>query len=503
MTGGFPIVLTADRSLMAGYKLLFDGMLACSQTTTTPGIMMQSLLMAAAASSNGHATVAPLGLRRIEAALIKGGITPEQIIVVDEQHLSQVIGPDTRVVAISTGEPCGLGMNSSTMVAVAGGRIYPEVEFHRLLTRVHKCISLHKAVAKVVIGGPGAWQLAGNDELRQLLGIDHVVTGYAEENITELFQNLLNAVKAPAIFAGVSASVTDIPRVVSPSTMGVVEISRGCGLGCRFCALAGEVMRHLPEETILADIHTNLAGGNPNIALLSEDFFRYGADGLRVQPEALIGLLTRVRQLPGIRLVQVDHVNIASVAQYSDNELRAVRQLLVGDTGVEYPWVNVGVESASGSLLQSCASVAKMGHVSPDSWGDFCAEQLLRLCKAGFFPMVSLMIGIPGETIEDIRKTQAWITALGNEIIAIFPVLYAPMDGSQRIGRSALHREHWQLIRSCYNLNFRWIPKMYWDNQRGAGVPLFRRFLLQMLGYAQVVEWLMFFSWHSWRAKNG
>ena len=41
---GFPIVLTADRTLMADYQVLLDGMMAGSQTTTTPGFMMHALV---------------------------------------------------------------------------------------------------------------------------------------------------------------------------------------------------------------------------------------------------------------------------------------------------------------------------------------------------------------------------------------------------------------------------------------------------------------------------
>ena len=50
-----------------------------------------------------------------------------------------------------------------------------------------------------------------------------------------------------------------------------MEITRGCGLGCDFCTLAREPMRHLPVETILADARTNLNAGVRNIALITED----------------------------------------------------------------------------------------------------------------------------------------------------------------------------------------------------------------------------------------
>jgi len=68
MSHGFLIVLTADRTLTADYQLLFDGMLAASQTTTAPPVVFERLLMPRCRHSDIRAKVATLGVRRIEAA---------------------------------------------------------------------------------------------------------------------------------------------------------------------------------------------------------------------------------------------------------------------------------------------------------------------------------------------------------------------------------------------------------------------------------------------------
>ena len=128
---GYPIVLTADRSLMARYDLLFDGMLAASLTTSTPPSLLAPLLMPAARSVDGRAPFAPLGLRRIEAALLAGGFTPDEVAVVGEADLPRAIGPATRVIGICAGEPAGRGMNSTTMAGIAGGRSWPEALLRR------------------------------------------------------------------------------------------------------------------------------------------------------------------------------------------------------------------------------------------------------------------------------------------------------------------------------------------------------------------------------------
>ncbi len=109
---GYPMVLTADRTLMASHRLLFDGMLAASQTSTTPPALLAPLLMPRTPNGGIRARVAPLGLRRIEAALIDGGFSGDDLIVVDEDHLRCAIGPATKIVAVTSGEPAGLGMNN-------------------------------------------------------------------------------------------------------------------------------------------------------------------------------------------------------------------------------------------------------------------------------------------------------------------------------------------------------------------------------------------------------
>jgi radical SAM superfamily enzyme YgiQ (UPF0313 family) len=496
MADGYPIVLTADRTLMAGYRLLFDGMLAASQTTTAPAPLLHALMIPPVPVRDGHAVLAPLGLRRVEAALLASGMTAEEVAVVDEAHLADAIGPRTRIVAISAGEPCGRGMNSSTMTAVAGGAIYPQTAFRHLLSRVRKCLAAAPS-ARVVVGGPGAWQLVSSAAPD---GIDHVITGYCEGNVAALVQTILAGEALPRILTGDSVPTASIPRIRGGSTMGVVEISRGCGVGCAFCTLARTPMQHLPVDTILADIRTNVAAGMPDVAALSEDLFRYGARNFHVNPPALLDLLRRMRAAPGVRLIQIDHANIASVAEYADTELRAVHDLLVGDNRHDFLWVNLGVETASGPLLQRAGAGGKLGGIATEDWGEASAEQVRRLCRAGFFPLVSLMLGLPGETEDDVQRTLAWVQALREERIAVFPVLYAPLSGEPTITRDTMTPAHWALIRTSYDFNFRWVPQLFWDNQTAIGVPWSQRAVLQAFGFAQTLLWRSLLAWHARRA---
>ncbi len=499
MFHGFPIVLTADRTLTADYRLLFDGMLAASQTTTAPPALFARLLMPRPRGATDRATLAPLGLRRVEAALLAGGFGPEEVAVVRDDQLDHAIGPATRVIGVSSGEPAGLGMNSSTMTAVAGGHIYPEAMFRRLMWKVQRL--RRRTSAPVVLGGPGVWQLADRPADRKALGVDHLLAGYAEENVAATFRRLIQHDPVPEVVEGGWHAAAPIPPIRGATTMGVVEISRGCGLGCSFCTIARVPMVHLPPQTVLADVQTNVSAGLHNVAVLSEDFFRYGADGLNAQPETLIALLRSIRQIPQVRLIQLDHANVLSVARYDDRQLTTLHDLLVGRDVARSVWVNLGVETASGELLRQIGGTGKMRGSETADWGGFCAEQVRRLCRAGFFPMVSVMIGLPGERDEHLQQTLDWVRRMSDERIAVFPVIFAPVDGTPPLDPRRLRPLHWSLIRTCYRLNFRWVPWIYSDNQQAAGVPWLRRTALQCLGRGQVWQWKLLFAWHAWRAR--
>jgi radical SAM superfamily enzyme YgiQ (UPF0313 family) len=491
---GVPVVMTADRTLMADHRTIFGGMIASSQTTTVPRALMDRLL-----APPSRLAIAPLGLRRIEAALLGDGFSEGEVAIVPSERLPQAIGAETRVIAVSAGEACGLGMNSTTMTAITGGEIYPRHLVRELMAQIAH-LRGRAPHAKVIFGGPGAWQLVADDSLRRALGVDHVVSGQAEGNAAEVFHAAADGDTLPTVIEGLPIGADAIPAIRGASAMGIVELSRGCGLGCDYCVMGRERMQDLPEETILADARTNVAAGLTSIGAISEDLLRYGGSGVNVRPERLLALLRRMREIEGLGLIQTDHANIISVAGWSDEQLRELRALMVGESGSRYPWMNLGVETAAGTLLARSGS-AKLGGVAPDEWGEFAAEQLRRLMRAGFMPMASLMLRLPGETEADVLRTLAWVERMAGEPLMIFPVLHAPIDGSPIPTRADLTSTHWRLVERCYDVNFREVPRVFFDGQTATGVPLARRVAMQALGYGQVALWSALFAWWGARAE--
>lgn len=494
---GYKIVLTADDTLMAEYDLLFDGMLAASQTTTTPAPIMRTLLMPRPRLVNGRARNAPLGLRRIEATLLNEGFSADDVAIVPSRALKEAFGPNTRVIGISGGEPVGGGMNSSTMTGVAGGTIYPLAMYRKLIARITQLRQAQAPQAKVVFGGPGAWQLVRTPDPR----IDHILSGYAEGNIAQVMRELVQGDPLPTLIEGQCAEADAIPAIRGASTMGVVEVSRGCGLGCSFCTIGHERMRHLPVETIVRDVKTNVDAGQSSIAALSEDFFRYGGKGIKPNPAAVVSMLEEVRKVPGLRLIQIDHATITASSQFTEAELREVHALLTQGMRHDYLWLNLGVETASGELLVANGGRAKIGQTDPADWANKCRHELERLCAIGFFPMVSLVMGMPGETPAHVQQTLDFVRSLKGLRLSVFPMLLAPLDDTPAPTSRDLSKLHWDLVKEAYRFNFEWVPKMYWDNQCGAEVSMAKRLALQALGKGQVAEWNLLFALRSRTAK--
>ena len=487
------VVLVADRTLSADYRVLFEGMFATMQTTATPELLMRRVLAPAVATDAfGRAKAVPLGLRRVQSALL--ACTPlgrDDVVCTTPEALPRLLGPWTRIVGVSSGDPLGAGMSNTTTVGFSGGELYSRLWTARMMDAIHR--AKRENGFRVVFGGPGAWQWARQPDVARARGIDTLFDGYFESVGPKLFADLLDGAEPPQHVGHTDTAGEAIQPIRGASLLGGIELSRGCGRGCRFCTVAHKKMHHLPHETILSDLETNLAAGITTVLSGSEDLFRYGSAGVRPNFEALRNLLSRMKELPGLDFMQIDHGNVASVVQLTDGQLKEIRRLLTWRKRTDYLWVNMGVESANGRLLERI-SRGKIAPFRPEDWEDVVRQAADKMARAGFFCVFSVILGLPEETPEDVLSTLRLVRDLTAGPAVVFPVFYEPLPhetavGAQRFSIEAMREDHLELFTTCYRANFDKIPRLYWDNQRAGGVSWLKRMLVQLLGRVETFSW--------------
>jgi hypothetical protein len=482
------VVLVADRTLSGRYQVLFEGIFATMQTTETPGWLWKRLLSPKLPVDRaGRAQLAPLGIRRLEAALGDQLDLPAgQVACASPESLDSLLGPWTKLVCVSSSDPLGEGMSNTTTQVFCRGQLYTRKLTDKMMAGIRRARDEHGF--SVLFGGAGAWQYRRSPDKAAEHGIDCVFEGYFERRGPELVAEALDGRSLPAHVVEAETCAGQVAPIRGPSVMGAVELSRGCGKGCSFCVAGGMRMQHVASETILADLETNLSAGVANVVCSSEDFFRYGAQGPKVNFDALHGLLTAMRELDGLDFCQLDHGNISSVAQLADEQLREIRKLLTWRKPTDGLWVNLGVESANGRLVASTGP-GKIAPFRPEDWPELVRESVNKLDRTGFFPVVSLVLGLPGETPADVQATAELVEQLTEKRVVIFPVFHEPLGqaGAFHIGR--MRPDQLALFRRCYELNFQRVPGLYWDNQRAGGVRWSKRALVQMLGRGEVWLW--------------
>jgi radical SAM superfamily enzyme YgiQ (UPF0313 family) len=491
------VVLVSDRTLSADYKVMFEGIFATMQTTQVPEPVMRSFVSPPApADAQGRARIAPLGLRRIESALRAMGLPAEDVVCTTPEELPRLLGPWVKVLCVSSSDPLGRGMTNTTTTNFWKGQLYTRTWMDRMMAQVVEAKARHGF--RVVGGGQGAWQWVQSEADRAAHGIDVVFEGYFEELGPRLIQDLLEGRPAPAVVREPGTAHAHVKPITGASMLGVIEQSRGCGKGCQYCTLAFKRMDHLPVDIVAADVETNVAGGMPAVMSGSEDFFRYGAVGWKVDYPKLHALLTALREVRGVTFMQIDHANVSSVMQLADDELREVRRLLTWREHTDYLWVNMGIESASGRLVRDNGP-AKIAPYRPDDWPELVRETAAKMERTGFFPVFSIILGLPGETPDDVSKTIDLVRYLATKRCVVFPIFHEPVLAEHprrgvRFDLSTMRADHLELYIACYEINFRWVPRLYWDNQRAGGVALWKRLAVQFLGRAEILNWRFNFA---------
>ncbi len=438
-------VLVSDTTLSRNYRSvpLLD-FLASAPTSALPGSIYSFLRGPPPPAADGKALVAPYSARKLEASLLRDH-PREDVVVAHEDHIQEFVDDDTEVIGVTTMDPLGLGPLTMSYTVFFGtpAPAYVQWEFEALMARINRAREGKKA--KLVVGGPGVWELTVRPQELDKNKVDFAFQGEADDILSDLFRYIVegggeNTEFFPGYqtfnasfrkhwapdprfisryqFSRQFPKLEDIPDIVSPSTKGMVEMMRGCGIGCDFCEVTLRPLRYYLPEKVRREIEVNIRADLRNAWLHSDEFFAY-EHGRNFVPneDAILELLQTVMTTPGIAHTNPTHGRISIPAAYPDfmrrvsNLIRAAPDNWVG--------VQVGIETGSDRLAaRHMPNKTLPLRVGPDgSWPDIVWRGTYVMNKYYWRPAFTVQVGQSGETPDDNWETVALINRMSNSVL--------------------------------------------------------------------------------------
>jgi radical SAM superfamily enzyme YgiQ (UPF0313 family) len=435
---------------------------------------------------DGQAKYVPQGLRVVESLLLEK-FDADDIAVCHAEQLHLFVGPETKVVGVHAHNPLGITFATDVYAQFYGPDVEPinAAEFRRLIT--HPVLRQHKPHLKLIVGGPGSWQIE-KKELQDEWLIDTIVDGEAEDIVLPLFEKAVRGELLPRKVEGHSPRLESIPPLHHRSTYGGVEITRGCGRGCQFCSVALREGKSIPLDHILHNVRAQVSEGADAVMLVTEDLFLYEqGPKFDTNVPALKRLFESVAAVPGVDYISLTHGTMAPVV-VNPNLIPELTPIAVGksvhqhdsSTHPEKRYQNlfIGIETASVRLFKKYMK-GKGYPFRPEQWPDVILKGMEILNHNNWFPFCTWIIGLPDETPEDTKESLNLLHAMKDARWCVTPTLFVPLEDT-RLGKkqsakvAQLTDLQWEFFFTCwrYNLDFfRKSRKVQWAFNMG--IPLY------------------------------
>ncbi|MFQ5998912.1 MAG: B12-binding domain-containing radical SAM protein, partial [Candidatus Bathyarchaeia archaeon] len=459
--GSPKIVLTAPANEMSNHHgKIFTGFGASISDPPFPVWFTRRLFYPPTKHANGRACHAPYGLRKVEAALVANGFS--DLVVVHPYMLGKTVGPETKAIGISCMDPLNLGPTSLTFSSIFRGEAATYIEFKKMMRNpVFK-----KFNPKIIAGGPGAWQLHMVRDAQQRYGIDTVVLGAGEKVLIELFSKAINEIDLPKTVFAPEPDDEEIAPIKYPSVGGLVEVSRGCGRRCQFCLPDMRERKDFPIARVVKEIRINHDAGANSICLHAEDVMIYGTgpfEKFRPNREKLMQLFTTAVEATKHRRIGIgmSHSSLPPIA-CDPHAVSLISDVLEIGKSKRAPLLGyqTGIESGSTRIMKKYMGGKSLPY-RPEEWPEVVEMAFGTSKDYGWVPTATLIMGMPGETVDDVNASIDLVDDVKDTPSFIVPQFFTPitetiLENETIFDVTKMFPEHWKLLARCLEHSVRW-----------------------------------------------
>jgi hypothetical protein len=323
------------------------------------------------------------------------------------------------------------------------------------------------------------------DQLLGRLSVDCIVEGSESADTLALFQKAVVGEPLPRqVDVGHPKSRESILVPDSRTTFGVVEMTTGCGRRCQFCLPDLNPQLDIPKDHIMKAVRANIRDGNKQISLATEDMFIWGqvhTDTPFYFPnrDALLDLFADVVNTPGVEQHLLSHATIAP-AVVDPVLIEKLSDLLLPKSPIKVPMLSshpegralvplIGLET--GSVRMAKQIMPSKGVPFPiEEWPSVVIRGLEVLNANNWFPAITLIVGSPGETDDDVKATLDLIYEVERRgLFAFFiPSLFTPLHDTRLEHKTGVTETRqftplqWQLMMKCWKMNLRPGQASWW-----------------------------------------
>jgi hypothetical protein len=525
--GGARIVLTAPLTEIIDHAGYFIQMSMASLPMWLEGILNKKYptWRNVEYNADGSARYMPAGVRVLEASLLRH-YSADDIACCYPADLGKFVGPNTRIVAVSTHNPLGVTFAAGVYTSIFGSSKQPINSHYAMELFESIKTNPHRANFKVIVGGSGGWQITQTNSWEKL-SVDCVVEGRSESaDVKKLFDKALAGEDLPKQMDVVHPK--DRNEILFPdkrTTFGVVEMTTGCGRRCQFCVPDLNPQIDMPKDKMMDAVRANVRDGNKQISLATEDMFIWGQVHTSTpfyfpNREALVDLYKSVCETPGVEQHVLSHSTIAP-AVVDPIMIQQITDVCIDKSPIHLPLLSthpkkkalvplVGLET--GSVRMAKQIMPSKGVPFPiDEWQSVFIRGLEVMNKNNWFPAATLIVGNPGETDDDVKGTLDLIYEVERRgLFAFFiPSIFTPLHDTRMEDKKGVSQTReltplqWQLMMKCWKMNLRpgqmswWAPTVWRIGAIGLWAWKLRKlngpgFTYPMFMFASALpEWLM------------
>ncbi len=284
----------------------------------------------------------------------------------------------------------------------------------RFIAHLREANALKRRAPNTVIGVGGCWAQSVKDEVFQRFPFVDVAFGPGQvHRLAEFLTSDSLTAQGYFEFEGFTG---DLPAKRAREFQGWLQISVGCNCVCSYCIVPSTRGREVSRdpETLVAEVRRLAADGVSEVTLLGQNVNSYGRDLPGERRLSFSDLLRRVDAVPGIRRIR-----------YTSPHPKDMREDVIlahAELGALCEHIHLPLQSGSSPVLKRMRRT-----YTRERYLDRVA--LIREHLPDCALTTDIIVGFPGETEEDFRRTLEVAEEVGYD--GAFTFLYSPRRGTE------------------------------------------------------------------------